>query len=111
MLRLNIARLVRQRSRQLPRVYLMAHGFTRDQARALLDPNLKEIKMSTQTKLCELFNCFPSDLYAHVGKEKSHLDALNEVPMVPAEVILKDLSPEEIAELAKMAERMRKGRG
>lgn len=108
MLKLNIARLVRQRGRQLPQVYLTVHGFTRDEARSIMNPKLRMVRLSILTRLCELFKCHPSDLFAHSGKAKSHLDALNEVQEVRTDDLLEGLSPEEIVELARLAEGMRK---
>jgi len=108
MLRLNIARLVRQRGKQQPLVYLITHGFTRDEARSILNPKLRMVRLSIMTRLCKLFDCYPSDLFAHDGKGKCHLDALNEVQEVRTDDLLEGLSPEEIAELARQAEAMRK---
>jgi DNA-binding Xre family transcriptional regulator len=110
MLRLNIERLVRLRSKQPPQVYLMQHGFTRNEARSLLNPKLTTVKLETMTRLCALFHCYPNDLFAHAGKGNSHLNSLNEVPLPDTDNLLDGLSREDIIELARLAEEKRKRR-
>jgi len=110
MLHLNIARLVKMRSKQRPLVYLITHGFTRDEARSLLNPKLKSVKLSLMTRLCNLFVCYPTDLFGHNGPKESHLEVLN-VPEGPeAETLLDGLSPKEIEELKRIAEEKRRKR-
>jgi DNA-binding Xre family transcriptional regulator len=110
MLRLNIARLLRQRGKQPPLTYLIAHGFTRDEARSIMNPNLSMLRLSMMTRLCLLFNCQPNDLFGYDGKVRCHLDALNEVITVYTDDLLEGLNTEQIAELARMAQGMKKGK-
>ena len=110
MLRMNIARLVRQRGKQLPQVYLMTHGFTRDEARSILNPRLRMVRFSIMTRLCELFDVYPNELFAYDGSGRSHLNGLNEVEELRTDDMLEGLAPEQIAELVRLAEGMRKGK-
>jgi len=107
---MNIARLVRLRGKQQPLTYLMMHGFTRNEARSIMNPNLRMVKLSIMTRLCKLFDCYPNDLFAHDGKGKCHLDALNEVQEVRTDDLLEGLSPEQIEELVRLAKGMKKGK-
>ena len=108
MLKLNIERLVKMRSKQRPLVYLITHGFTRDEARSLLNPRLKSVKLSMQTRLCLVFACEPNDLFGFDGPKDCHLNVLN-VPDPPRlDNLLEGLSPKEIEELRRIADEQRR---
>ena len=108
---LTIARLVKMRSKQRPQVYLMMHGFTRDEARSLLNPQLSAVKLSTQLRLCNLFSCYPNDLFGYQGSTSSHLNGLNHDDPTGIDDMLEGLSPDEIAELKRLADEQRRKKG
>lgn len=110
MLRLNLERLFQLHGVRHRQAYLINHGFTRDQARKLLDPKLSSLKFRTQTRLCKAFKCLPNDLYYYDGPDPGHLKVLNRKSVPKTDGMLEGLSPDDITELVKLAEQKRKGK-
>ncbi len=108
MLYLNLSRLIRMRSKQQPMVYLIVHGFTRDEARSLMNPLLRSVKFTMLTRLCKLFVVYPSDLFGNSGDKDDPLNGLNIVDGPVVDDFLDGLSPKDIAEIRRIAEEKRK---
>ncbi len=68
------------------------------------------VRFSIMTRLCELFDVYPNELFAYDGSGRSHLNGLNEVEELRTDDMLEGLAPEQIAELVRLAEGMRKGK-
>ncbi len=96
------------RSKQLPQVYLYTHGFTRDEARSLMNPKLRSVKFTLLTRLGTLFKCDVNELFGYNGPKGSHLNALNHEEPPSEEDLLEGLSPKDIAELRRIAAEKRK---
>ncbi len=98
MIKLDLVRIMKLRNVKYPQPYLTRHGFTEHQARTLLSDELKMLRLSHLTKLCELFNSLPNDLFTWKGAVESHLAALQrEVPDLSQ--LLANKSPQEIEEI------------
>jgi len=94
-LRLNVLHLIEQRQHLRPQRFLMQKGFTRMEARKLLDPNRKVFKVTMLMRLCSVFGCLPNDLFDWEGNEAHHLNALRKSTPPDLTVLLNKLSPEQ----------------
>ena len=98
-LRLNVVRLVKQRQQPYPTTYLVSLGFTRMEARKLLDPQRKLVKLTMLRRLCAAFTCLPNDLYSWDGSETHHLNVLRKQTPPDLKLLLSGLSPEKVKEV------------
>lgn len=93
---LNVKRMVEQRQARSEVKFLQMKGFTESEARKLLDPERKAVKMSMLTRLCNAFMCLPNDLYDWEGSEEHPLNALRKEPAVDLNALLLRLPPDEV---------------
>lgn len=103
---LHVGRLVAQRQPSSHYRFLERMGFTRNEARTLLDPDRKAVRMAQLTRLCEVFGCLPNDLYDWEGAEAHPLHALQKPPVVDLRHLQGPLTR---AELEAIVRRLREG--
>lgn len=73
---LNIARLLNDREVKHHETWLKKSGFSRREARSLLQQRPGRLNLEQLQRLCELFVCMPDDLLDIEGDAGNHLDKL-----------------------------------
>ncbi len=94
-LQLNVLHLIEQRQQPRPQRYLMHMGFTRMEARKLIDPQLTSIKVTMLFRLCLCFTCMPNDLFDWDGSDAHHLNTLKKAPAIDLQQLLNTMTPQE----------------
>lgn len=94
-LRLNVLHLIEQRQQLRPQRYLMEKGFTRMEARKLLDPKRTSFKVTMLHRLCKCFGCLPNDLFNWEGSEAHHLNVLRKEPVVDLQQLMNNMTPQD----------------
>ena len=73
---LNVARLLDERGVKHHETWLVRHGFTRSEARTLVNPRPGRYNVDHQERLCVLLDCMPEALLDIEGEMGNHLDKL-----------------------------------
>jgi len=73
---LNVARLLNDREVKHHETWLKKRGFSRREARTLLQQRPGRLNLEQVQRLCELFKCMPQDLLDIEGDPKNHLNKL-----------------------------------
>jgi hypothetical protein len=100
---LNVARLLEERGVKHKEAWLKRHGFSRSEARTLLEPEHKFLALCQ--RVFEVFVCMPDDLLDWEGDADSHLHVLRKRQPKHLEQLFKGKSEREVAALLEELER------
>ena len=103
MLILNVEWLVRLEGSKEPYAFLVANGFTNQEALRILNKETEEMIFDEIERLTQLFNCSANDLFDWYGDADSHLAKLKKPTMEELERMLEKIGPKEIREIVRQA--------
>jgi len=73
---LNVARLLNERGVKHHETWLVRHGFTRSEARTLLNPHPGRYNLDLMARICVVFVVMPDAVLDIEGELGNHLDGL-----------------------------------
>lgn len=96
MLVVNVLWIIRLRGSKHPYSYLIAHGYSEQEARTLLSTKSKRVDLDKLIRLSRTFKCRIHDLFDWQGDPDDPLAYLKKPDLPELERLLEDKSPEEI---------------
>jgi hypothetical protein len=98
---LNVARLLNDRGIKHHETWLVQHGFSRREARSLLQERPSRVNLDHLERLGVLFGCLPEAMLDVVGVFGNHLDKLRKPKRKPLQDALDGKSQDDIDDLWK----------